>query len=204
MGRRSNKGVAQGKLGVWEAHPLTPKRWNDLETLFGERGACAGCWCMWWRLAGPEFKEHRGQANKASFRRIVKSGEVPGIIGYVDAQPAGWCAIAPREAYKRLQEERVRIFKKLDEKPVWTVTCFFVVRSFRGQGVMKKLLQAAVEYAGKQGAKIIEGYPVDTQGTRKSGNALYTGEASVFRKVGFVEVLRRAEARPIMRYFVET
>jgi GNAT superfamily N-acetyltransferase len=186
----------------FEAHPLTPDRWTDLETLFGKNGAYAGCWCMWWRLTGPEWQARKGEANKAALHEVVDSGEVPGIIGYVDGVPAGWCAIAPRDAHKRLREERVRIFKKVDDQPVWSVTCFYIARAYRRQGMMLQLLNAAVDYARSRGATIVEGFPLDTDARAMTSASAYTGVMSTFVKAGFVEVSRRHEARPIMRYLV--
>ena len=194
--------AARPAEATFEAHPLTPERWPDLEQLFGPNGAYAGCWCMWWRVAGKDWTAQRGVGNRSAFREVVDSGEVPGVLGYVDGRPACWCAIAPRDAHMRLREERVRIFKRVDDQPVWTITCFYIGRPYRRQGLMLKLLNAAVAYAASQGATIVEGYPLDTAGGRKADSSAYTGLLSAFRKAGFVEVLRRQQGRPIMRYFV--
>jgi GNAT superfamily N-acetyltransferase len=181
-----------------EFHPLTPERWTDLEKLFGERGACGGCWCMWWKLKRSEFMRQRGEANRKALKKIVDSGEIPGIIAYANSQPVGWCAVAPRQAYPAL--ERSRILKRVDDKPVWSVVCFFVAKPFRGKGLSVKLLKAAIKHVRKNGGKIIEGYPVEPKKARMPDPFAYTGLVSAFRKAGFVEVLRRSESRPIMRY----
>lgn len=178
-------------------HPLTPDRWRDLETLFGERGACGGCWCMWWRLKRSQFNQQKGEKNKRAFKKIVAAGEIPGIIAYVDNQPVGWCALAPRETYLVLANSR--ILQPVDEQPVWSITCFFVARRFRRKGVSVALLRAAAEYAGKHGAKIVEGYPVEPKQGKMADVFVWSGLASAFRQAGFVEVLRRSETRPIMR-----
>jgi hypothetical protein len=184
--------------------PLMSEHWPDLERLFGEKGAFSGCWCMWWRLTGPQYKECRGQANKDAFKSVVEAGEVPGILAYSGDEPIGWCAIAPRDAYLRLREERIRIFKSVDDRPVWSVTCFFVAKPFREQGMMLKLLQAAVAFAGEQGAQIVEGYPIDSEQPVTREDAFAVGPLSIFRKAGFVEVARRHEARPIVRYYFDS
>jgi len=183
-----------------EVHPLTPQRWKDLEALFGERGACGGCWCMWWRLQRSQFEKQKGEENKRAFKKIVDSGEVPGLLAYVNGQPVAWCAVAPRETYPVL--ERSRTLKRIDDQPVWSVVCFFVAKPFRRKGVTANLLKAAVEYAKKQGARIVEGFPVEPKKTGMSDAFAYTGLVSTFRKAGFVEVLRRSKTRPIMRYFI--
>ena len=183
-----------------ECHPLTPERWADLERLFGERGADGGCWCMWWRLTRSQFYAQAGDKNKQAMKAIVDSGQMPGLLAYVNNEPVAWCSIAPREDYASLG--RSRTLKRIDEKPVWSVVCFFVDRRFRRKGLMVPFLRAAVEYAREHGAKIVEGYPVEPE-QRPSGSS-YMGVVSAFRQAGFVEVLRRAEQRPIMRLFIET
>ena len=184
-----------------EFHPLTAERWKDLEELFGERGACGGCWCMWWRLKRSQFEKQQGQQNKEAFKRIVNSGEIPGLLAYNNGQPIAWCSVGPRKMYSVL--ERSRILKRIDDEPVWSIVCFFVKKTFRHKGVTVKLLKAATEYAKEHNAKIVEGYPVEPKKTKMPDIFAFTGLATTFIKAGFVEVLRRSETRPIMRYFIK-
>ncbi|HLF27309.1 MAG TPA: GNAT family N-acetyltransferase [Anaerolineae bacterium] len=194
-------GDESGSKLALEFHPLTSERWRDLETLFGPRGAVGGCWCLWWRLKRSEFSQKAGAGNRRMFKQIVKSGAAPGILAYAGGQPIGWVAVAPREAYPVL--DRSPTLKRVDDQPVWSVTCFFVARSYRRQGVTVALLKAAVEYARRRGAQIVEGYPIEPKRESVPDPWVFTGLAAAFRKAGFVEVLRRSETRPIMRYFFE-
>jgi GNAT superfamily N-acetyltransferase len=181
-------------------YPLTPDRWPDLEALFGERGAVGGCWCMWWRLKRSEFNQQKGAGNRQALKDLVSSGVPTGILAFAGDEPAGWCAVAPREAYPAL--ERSRILKRVDDLPVWSVTCFFIAKPYRRAGLSVQLLKAAVEYALSQGASIIEGYPEDPVDGNQPAPFMFTGLASAFKKAGFTEVLRRSEKRPIMRYYL--
>lgn len=178
-------------------HPVTPERWPDVETLFGPRGACAGCWCMWWRVRRSEWSEGKGDGNRRALRSLVRRGEPTGLLAYAGADPVGWAALAPREAYPGL--ERSRTLQRVDDRPVWSVTCFFVARSHRRQGVTVKLLEAAVRHARARGAECIEGYPVEPKKDSVPDVWVFTGLAAAFRKAGFREVARRSETRPIMR-----
>ena len=104
-------------------HPLTSTHWKDFEKLFGKQGACAGCWCMWWRLVQRDWKAGRGAKNKRAMKRLVDSGAVPGILAYAGGEAVGWCSVAPRESLLRL--EQARTLKRIDDKPVWAACCFF-------------------------------------------------------------------------------
>jgi GNAT superfamily N-acetyltransferase len=189
-----NKKQSNGHLTF---RPLTPERWSDLEDLFGERGACGGCWCMFWRLPRKKFEASKGDGNKRAFRKLVKSGEEPGILAYAGQEPIGWCAIAPREQYVAL--ERSRLLQPVDDKPVWSVSCFFVKRPYRRTGISTQLLRAAVKFAAKRGANVVEGYPAEPSTDKMADPFLWHGVAAAFKKAGFAEVLRRSPTRPIMR-----
>jgi len=182
--------------------PITPDRWDDLEKLFGLHGAYAGCWCMWWRLSRSEFGRQSGEQRKAGLKGLVDSGQVPGILAYLDDEPAAWVSVAPRETYPSL--ERSRTLKRVDDQPVWSIVCFFLARPYRGRGLMVELLQGAVTYAARQGARIVEAYPVDPGDRTVHGNTEgYMGLISAFQRAGFVEVARRSPRQAVMRCILE-
>ena len=183
-----------------DVQPLTLDRWRDLEALFGEQGACAGCWCMWWRLKAREWREGAGEGNRQALHELVAAGHVPGLLGYVAGEPVGWCSLGPRAEFPRLNGSSIA--RPVDDRPVWTILCFFVRRGQRRQGLTGALLRAAIAWAGARGARILEAYPIDTAGKRLREDALYTGLASTFRAAGFEEVARRSPTRPVMRYFL--
>lgn len=177
-------------------HPLVSDRWADFAALFGANGACAGCWCMNWRVTSKQYKAGQGESNRLAMQALVRGGAVPGLIAYAGAEAVGWIAIEPRAAYPRLASSRILF--PVDAAPVWSVSCFFIKRGWRGRGVSKALLEAGVAHAVRSGAHIVEGYPVDK--SEKTADAfVWTGLASTFRKAGFREVARRSATRPIMR-----
>ncbi|MFQ5583277.1 MAG: GNAT family N-acetyltransferase [Calditrichia bacterium] len=180
--------------------PLSRGNWNDFKTLLGERGACGGCWCMWWRLKRSVFNQQKGAGNKAAMKLLMEQGHIPGILAYRDGKPVGWCSVAPRQEFTAL--ERSRILKPIDEKPVWSVVCFFIDKANRSRGVTVQLLEATIRHVKRQGGKIIEGYPVEPKTERIPDVFAFTGLASAFLKAGFRECARRSETRPIMRYYL--
>lgn len=155
---------------------------------------------MWWRLKRSDFQRQKGSANKRSMRGLIASGEVPGILAYVEGDPVGWCAVTPRESYPVL--ERSRILKRIDDEPVWSVTCLFVKKEWRNRNVSVALLRAAIEYVKKRRGVMVEGYPVEPRTARMPDAFAWTGLFSAFKQAGFVECARPSPARPIMRFRV--
>lgn len=178
-----------------EILPVTSERWADMEKLFGAHGAYSGCWCMWWRLPRSEFSKG-GESNHQAMKDLVAGGTVPGLLAYLDGEPAGWISVGPREDYGAL--ERSTTLKRLDEQPVWSIVCFYIGKAYRLRGLMQPMIQAAVDYAISNGAKIIEAYPIDPEGKISASN-LFTGLARVFARMGFVEMVRVNPYRPIVR-----
>ncbi len=153
---------------------------------------------MTWRLLRPEYERQKGAGNRRALRRLVDAGEMPGLLAYDRERPIGWCALAPRERYGRL--ERSRILKPVDTRPVWSVVCLFVDHAYRRRGVTVALLRAAAAHAREQGGLVVEGSPVEPKSTEEIPPVFaFTGVASAFRKAGFREAARRSPTRPIMR-----
>ena len=179
-------------------HPLTIDRWKDFENLFGAKGACAGCWCMYWFMNKKEYDEKRSDGRtKKEMKKIVKDNIEPGIIAYADNKPAGWIAIQPREKYTKLSNSK--ILQPIDDKPVWSIVCFFVHKDYRKMGISVELIKNACNFAASKGGMIVEAYPTDTRTKNSAPVFIYTGTLSAFKKAGFKEVARRSETRPIMR-----
>jgi ribosomal protein S18 acetylase RimI-like enzyme len=139
----------------------------------------------------------RAQANRAGLKALVDAGNPPGLIGYRGKVPVGWVSIGPREAYAKLQ--RSPVMKPVDEQPVWSVICFVVPSEYRGQGVAQALLEAAIAYARKQGATLVEAYPVDKP-VRSQDDYMWFGAKSMYDNAGFKEVARRKPHRPVVRF----
>lgn len=168
-----------------EIVPLTPDRWSDVAALFGEGGDPKTCWCMWWRLRSKDWSFTNTAEMRDGFHALVDEARdpAPGLLAYRGGRAIGWVSVAPRDDYERLTNSRVR--PRLDDTPVWSIVCFVVTKTERGQGVASRLLDAAMAYAVAHGAPGLEAYPVDPGGGRVPAALGYTGLLSTFEAAGF-------------------
>jgi GNAT superfamily N-acetyltransferase len=178
---------------AFEAHPVTKERWRDLVQLF-DRPIVRTCFCMFYRKTGSGTGV--GKENRRAMKALVDRGIVPGLIGYEDGVPVAWVSLGPREDYEKLR--RSPIMRPVDNRPVWSIVCFFVDGEARGRGLSARMLRAAVDYARSRGARLVEAYPVD-KGERSHPDDMFFGAKSIYDRAGFREVARRKPTRPVVR-----
>jgi GNAT superfamily N-acetyltransferase len=178
--------------------PLSTRIWDSLLELFGEKGACGGCWCMTWRLLSKEYQRNQGAGNRELFYQLVKNKEPLGVIGFDGTKPIGWCSVSPREKLTRL--ENSRLFKRIDNAPVWSITCLYIKKDYRKKGLSSMLIKEASAYAFLKGAKIIEAYPIISEKNKTMPDVFaYYGLSHAFNKAGFKKVRQVSDTRLIMR-----
>ena len=124
--------------------PVTADLWPALEDLFGKSGACNGCWCMYWRIGSAYHKRPR-EENRLALKEVIRRGPPPGLLAFDGELAVGWCQLTPRADLPWL--DRTRLLQRVDDVPVWSISCFLVRRGYRKQGVTSALIAAALEAA---------------------------------------------------------
>lgn len=180
--------------------PLSRSNWGKFVQLFGERGACGNCWCMWPRLRKQDFQEGKvNDGNKSAIKELVWAGKPTGILGFYEELPIAWCAFAPREDFLKLENSRVH--KRIDNQPVWSIPCFFIDKNFRRQGVSVELLKGVIRYARTEKIGIIEAYPTIPTQEKLVDSFAWIGLYRSFELAGFQIVDRTSKNRPMVRYY---
>jgi GNAT superfamily N-acetyltransferase len=180
--------------------PLTKDNWGKFLQLFGNKGACGNCWCMYYRLKKQDYQEGKqDDGNKNAMKEIVWDNRPAGILGFYDGQPIAWCAFAPREDFQKLEKSRVH--KRIDDQPVWSIPCFFIDKAFRRHGVSVELLKGVINYARKEGIKIIEAYPTTPTQEKLPDSFAWIGLYKSFERAGFTIVDQTSKNRPMVRFY---
>jgi len=182
--------------------PLTKKNWGQFVQLFGDKGACGNCWCMYYRLSKTDFKEGKSDdGNKNAMKELVWENKPAGLLGLYDGRAIAWCAFAPREDFIKLEKSRVH--KRIDDKMVWSIPCFFIAKDFRRNGVSVALLKGVIGYAHENGIAIIEAYPTIPTQEKLPDSFAWIGLYKSFERAGFTIVDRTSINRPMVRYFID-
>ena len=190
--------------------PANEASCEDLQAVFGQRGAGAYCQCQRYKLQPKEaFSKFPVEERARRLRDQTDCGNpgsetTSGLVAYLDGVPVGWCAVEPRTAYIGL----LRVFRvpwegrnenKTDEH-IWAVTCVFVRAGFRRRGITYALAQAAVDLARRRGARALEAYPMVTKpGQVIAWDEIHVGTPSMFEAAGMREVSRPSVRRVVMR-----
>ena len=177
--------------------------WADLERVFDTPGDPRTCWCQYFKVTGAAWEEASPTDLAPMLHDQARQGSpTPGLVAYVDDEPAGWVAVEPRDSYPRLRRSRVvkqGSVEPWDDASVWSIVCFVVRRDFRRRGVSGQLLAAAVEHARAEGASVVEGYPVDVaEFTSSPAGSLYHGTVSMFAAAGFSDASEAPAKRHVM------
>lgn len=188
--------------------PANEAAWDDLRTIFGTRGEPAACQCQYFKIPSREWRAVPVAERAERFREQTgcddpQSRTTTGLVGYLDGEPAGWCAVEPRTAYPRLASARIPWSGRdedMSDDRVWAVTCFVVRKGFRRRGISYEFARASVAFARHRGARALEAYPIVTEpGKEYIWGELFVGAHSVFAEAGFTEVSRPTARRAVMR-----
>jgi hypothetical protein len=181
------------------AKELTPSTWPDFEKLFAKHnGVWGGCWCMFYHKQGEfQIKDHALE-NKRAKKALVKRRRSHGIIVYSNGKPVGWTQYGPRPELPRMDASKTyqRLARERDGEKLWRITCFFVDRNTRKQGIAGFGLIAALASINKKGGGIVEAYP-----TLKAGGSslMWSGTVGMFERAGFKVESELGKSRVLMR-----
>lgn len=192
-----------------EVLPANEASWADLQAVFGVRGQAASCRCQWFKLGWHDLHDTmpvEERIERQRFQTACGSPDSPttsGLIGYLDGEPVGWCAVEPRSAYATLSEQRTILKRRSEDRAdqsVWAVTCFFTRVGYRHRGVMSAMARAAVEHARVRGARALEAYPISTEpGVDIPWGEAHVGALDVLLDAGFAEVAHPTKRRYVVR-----
>lgn len=187
-------------LNALRFEPLSKNNWKDFVHLFGPKGACGNCWCMYYRLNKSEFEEGKtNDENKNAMKELVWKNQPVGLLAFYEDLPIAWCAFAPREDFIKLEKSRVH--KRIDNQKVWSVPCTFIAREYRRKGVSVALLKGLIQYAKTAGISIIEAYPTIPTQEKLPDAFAWIGLYKSFERAGFEIADRKSKHRPMVRYY---
>jgi GNAT superfamily N-acetyltransferase len=159
--------------------------WDDFARLVEQNnGVWGGCWCMGFH---PDGFGQSVEENKTTKLARVRADEAHAALVYDGADCVGWCQFGPTAELPRIK--RKKAYQQVPvEPPDWRITCFFVGKGHRGQGVASAALGGALHEIGRLGGGIVESFPENVEGRKTSGSFLHNATVSMFERHGFARV----------------
>jgi GNAT superfamily N-acetyltransferase len=171
--------------------PVTTATKGDFEALFESPGGPSYCWCMYTRLTKGEAKTAtNAPSRKPMMMARIENRVTIGLVGYDKGTPVAWVSIAPRETFSQLKGPEAA-----EGEAIWSLSCMYIQRKYRGAGLGHQLIDAAVKYARKRKADIVEVYAVDPD----SPSYRNMGFVPAYEKAGFNRIEKLGSRRTIMR-----
>lgn len=189
--------------------PANKASWDDLMAVLGP-ARCHGkpCFCQRFKVRDRGWFTVDEEQLAYNLRTQTHCGQpaakhTSGLVAYLDGEPVGWCAVAPRLEHPNLILNRMLSAGRdedLSDPGVWAATCFIIRTGYRGRGYTYALAQAAVDFARQRGARALEGYAMRTEpGKTITWGELHVGSYNIFVAVGFKPVSQPSKRRVVMR-----
>lgn len=190
-------------MAEYTVESLRPDTWDAFARLVERHnGVWGGCWCLSFH---PKFPE-RGQSvegNRALKQRLVSEGQAHAALVCDGDRAVGWCQYGSPEELPGIYH-RKEYEAGLVQAPDYRITCFFVDRDYRREGVSAAALQGALDLIAGAGGGVVEGYPQDTKGKKVSASFLYNGTRSLFEQAGFEYERPKGKNHCVMRRRIAT
>lgn len=175
---------------AFDVRPLTPELFEDFAAVVNPNRRSSHCWCLAHRLPARQIEELGAGSREQTMRCLSEREVAPGVIGYADDEPVGWCSISPRTEIPRLASSK--LIRPVDDMPVWSIICVVIRGGHRKRGHTLPLITGAVAHAAAHGAPAVEAHPVDPDG-RMDTTMAFVGTRAMFAAAGF-EVVGTTDA----------
>ena len=174
--------------------PLTPDTWPAFARLVEKHnGIFGGCWCISFHLE-PGEKRHGAAAYRAMKRALVRQGRAHAALVFDGPNAVGWCQFGPTAELPNIRSKKA-YEEGLGKLPDWRITCFFIDRERRGEGIASFALREALREITRLGGGTVEAYPEDYTGQKISSSFLCSGTLGMFEKAGFKKTRKIAMHR---------
>ena len=189
------------KRRTFSVRELSVRTLPDFETLAAKQG---GCWCIFYQRANPlrrgTTSEEWKRRNRIDKRALVRKRRSHAILVYDGTTPVGWCQYGPQDELPRIDARRTyrRVAPPISDLKLWRITCFFVHPKYRGRGIAKVALRAALQSIQKKGGGLVEAYPVVAK-MAAVPEWRWFGTPSMFHREGFETVAKLGTSGVLMR-----
>ena len=182
--------------------PLDSSTWPDFAALVERNnGVWGGCWCIGFHPEGVTDRDRTPERNRADKECRVAEGRAHAALVFDGDTCVGWCQFGSPDELPRIKSRRAYDTEATDP-PTWRITCFYVDKGHRGEGIASAALAGALKEIARLGGGTVESYPEDTEGRKVSGSFLHNATLAMFEQQGFERDRKIGKNRWVVRRVV--
>ena len=163
---------------------LDPSTWDVFADLVERNnGIFGGCWCIGFHPECGQRIDHR----QAKHDRVHSDAAHAALVLDDEGRAQGWCQYGSPDELSGIKHKRV-YDKDPPPVPDWRITCVFVDRKHRGQGVARTAVEAALDQIAQRGGGLVEAIAEVTDGRVAKGRFLFSGTVELWEDLGFERI----------------
>lgn len=168
---------------------LTPETWPDFAALVERnKGLFSSCWCTHFHLL-PDPPERQELGNREFKKKLVEGGQTHAALVYDGNEAVAWAQFGTVAELPNIHH-RKQWEAETEQRPDYRITCLFVDKRYRGQGVTAVAVRGALALIAQQGGGLVEAYPHDlaekkAAGKKTSSSFLYSATRTMYEREGF-------------------
>ena len=185
-------------MGEYEIRKLDASTWDAFARLVEKHNGCGfgGCWCTWFHTREGRPEGEKGRPWK---ERLVREGKAHAALVFDGEEAVAWAQYGTPEELPRIYHRKEWEAGLTREPPAYRITCIFVDRDYRRQGVAGVAVRGALDLIAKAGGGVVEGYPHDLQGKKMRSQFLYSATRTMFEEIGFSYERPKGKGNCVMR-----
>jgi GNAT superfamily N-acetyltransferase len=182
--------------GAYTISALAPDTWEPFAAMMERHnGVFGGCWCTWFHTLHDE-KSFSAEGNRELKRMLVDEDRAHAALVLDGDQAVAWCQFGTPAELPNIYHGK-QYDAETELEPDYRITCLFVDKKHRHQGLSSVALRGALDLISRAGGGVVEGYPHDNSGKKVS--VLYDGTRKLFEEAGFVYVRPKGSRNCVMR-----
>ncbi|WP_202805677.1 GNAT family N-acetyltransferase [Actinopolymorpha alba] len=153
---------------------------------------------------GESYRGKKGLDKRAIKEELVRTGRAHAALVFdADGLAQGWAKYGSVEEQPIVEHNRRAYDEDPPPLPDWRITCFYVDKRYRRQGIARAALEGALDLIALASGGLVEALPEVTAGRTAHGRFLFEMTVELYEEYGFERVRQIGKHRWIVSRVID-